>query len=167
MMPTTDATSELSHESTQARAMFDVGACHAHIDCRPCSSGMCREEQGEMPNRALCFAHECHRCASRLYDAVPALTVLAKELGRKTRAVHALAGDLADARIRIAELLDAQRIVQEIERDRSEMQGLADALRAASTDQGACVHCGEQVPDSPQACPGREYPGGPCDGAPS
>lgn len=58
----------LSKESLQARAMFDVDACATHIDCAPCSSIVCQEEQGEMPNRALCFAHECHRCASFLFD---------------------------------------------------------------------------------------------------
>lgn len=62
-------TGELSRESLQARAMFEVDACEAHIDCAPCPSGMCQEEQGEMPNRALCFAHQCHSCASLLFDA--------------------------------------------------------------------------------------------------
>ena len=59
---------ELSRESVQARAMFEVDACSAHIDGSPCSSEVCREEQGNMPNRALCFAHECHWCASLLFD---------------------------------------------------------------------------------------------------
>jgi len=58
----------LSRETTQARTMFEVDACYAHIDCAPCQSVMCKEEQGEMLNRALCFAHECHRCASLLFD---------------------------------------------------------------------------------------------------
>ena len=65
----------LSKESTQARVMFEVDACPSHIDCTPCDSHACREEQGELPNRALCFAHECHRCASLLADAGQAIAM--------------------------------------------------------------------------------------------
>lgn len=43
------------------------------------------------------------------------------------------------------------------------LQEARDVLRAEAIAQGACVHCGEQVPGVPEACPDRDDPGGPCE----